>query len=213
MPADAQAATEADDAGPDAAGETATEPAPRALARLLEDLRAARERDPAARSWAELVLAYPGLHAVWAHRVSHRLWQRRGTRLLARVLSHVARSVTGVEIHPGAVIGRRVFIDHGMGVVIGETAEVGDDVLIYHGVTLGGRTTKRGKRHPTVGDGVVLGAGAKVLGPILVGDGARVGANSVVVGDVPAGWTALGVPAQVSAPGTRGAMADPALFI
>jgi serine O-acetyltransferase len=144
-----------------------------------------------------MALASPGLHAVWVHRLSHRLWQRPGTRLLARLLSQVSRSVTGVEIHPGATIGRRLFIDHGMGVVIGETAEVGDDVLLYHGVTLGGRTLQRVKRHPTVGNQVTIGAGARVLGPVLIGDRAQIGANSVVVKDVPAGSVATGVPARV----------------
>jgi serine O-acetyltransferase len=166
-------------------------------ARVREDLDAAIARDPAVDSRLEMALASPGLHAVWVHRLSHRLWQRPGTRLLARLLSQVSRSVTGVEIHPGATIGRRLFIDHGMGVVIGETAEVGDDVLLYHGVTLGGRTLQRVKRHPTVGNQVTIGAGARVLGPVLIGDQAQIGANSVVVKDVPAGSVATGVPARV----------------
>lgn len=164
--------------------------------RLTEDVAAAMERDPAARSRAEVLLAYPGLHAVWVHRFAHRLWCRSGRRLLARLVSQAARALTGVEIHPGACIGRRVFIDHGMGVVIGETAEVGDDVLIYHGATLGAVSGQAGKRHPTVGSGVVIGAGAKVLGPVEVGDDARIGANAVVVHDVPAGATVVGIPAR-----------------
>jgi serine O-acetyltransferase len=166
-------------------------------ARVREDLDAAIARDPAVDSRLEMALASPGLHAVWVHRISHRLWQRPGTRLLARLLSQVSRSVTGVEIHPGATIGRRFFIDHGMGVGIGETAEVGDDVMLYHGVTLGGRTLQRVKRHPTVGNHVTIGAGARILGPVLIGDRAQIGANSVVVKDVPAGAVATGVPARV----------------
>jgi len=180
--------------------------------RLREDLRAARAQDPAARSTAELVLAYPGLHAVWLHRVAHRLWQRPGGRLLARVVSHVGRGLTGIEIHPGATIGRRLFIDHGMGVVIGETAVVGDDVLLYHGVTLGSRSAVKGRRHPVVGDGVVIGAGARVLGPVTVGSGARVGANSVVVRDVPAGRTVVGIPAHEADTLAEWAI-DPAIMI
>ena len=150
------------------------------LRRLREDLAAARLRDPAARSSLEIALLYPGLHAVWSHRVWHALWVRR-VRFLARAGSQLTRWLTGIEIHPGATIGRRLFIDHGMGVVIGETAEVGDDVLLYHGVTLGGRTRDAGKRHPTIGDGVAIGAGAKVLGPIRIGAGSVIGANAVVV--------------------------------
>jgi serine O-acetyltransferase len=155
-------------------------------ATLREDLAAARERDPAVRSTAELVLAYPGLHAIWAHRVAHRMWQNPALRLPARVLAHWSRFFTGIEIHPGATIGRRFFIDHGMGVVIGETAEVGDDVMIYHGVTLGGVSLRKAKRHPTIEDGVTIGAGARVLGPVVVGESAKIGANAVVVRDVPA---------------------------
>lgn len=166
-------------------------------ARLQEDLRAAGQRDPAARSRLELALAYPGLHAVWLHRLAHRWWQRPGLRLAARLLSHLNRAVTGIEIHPAARLGRRVFIDHGMGVVIGETAEVGDDVLLYHGATLGGRSSGRGKRHPTVGDGATIGTGARVLGPVRVGARARIGANAVVVKDVPADAVVVGVPGQV----------------
>ena len=177
-------------------------------ARLREDVDAAVLRDPAVRSRAEVVLGYPGLHAVWAHRVHHALW-RRGHRLAARLVSQLARAVTGIEIHPGAPIGRRFFIDHGMGVVIGETAEIGDDVMIYHDVTLGGRSLHRTKRHPTIGDGVVIGAGARVLGPVVVGKGAQIGANAVVVRDVPDGAIVVGVPGQVRVrPAARGVVAD-----
>jgi serine O-acetyltransferase len=164
-------------------------------ARVREDVAAARLRDPAARSAAEVALLYPGLHAIWAHRVSHALWKRR-LRLLARAGSQLSRWLTGVEIHPGATIGRRFFIDHGMGVVIGETAEIGDDVMLYHGVTLGGRTRDAGKRHPTLGDGVAVGAGAKILGPVTIGAGSVVGANAVVTRDAPADSILVGVPAK-----------------
>ncbi|MDQ3449842.1 MAG: serine O-acetyltransferase, partial [Actinomycetota bacterium] len=167
--------------------------------RLREDLDTARRRDPAARTDAELVLAYPGLHAIWIHRVAHRWWQQPGGKLAARVLSHLGRMLTGIEIHPGARIGRRLFIDHGMGVVMGETAEVGDDVMIYHGVTLGGRSMAREKRHPTIGDGVTIGAGARILGPVVVGPRAQVGANAVVVHDGPADSVVVGVPGRVLA--------------
>ncbi|MFW6158765.1 MAG: serine O-acetyltransferase [Planctomycetota bacterium] len=165
------------------------------MTRLREDVRAAFERDPAARSVPEVLLCYPGLHAIWLHRVSHWLWRRR-LKLLARVLSTLARALTGVDIHPGARIGRRFFIDHGAGVVIGETAEVGADVLIYQGVVLGGTSMEKTKRHPTVGDRVVIGAGAILLGPIRVGDDARVGAGSVVIRSVPGGATVVGVPGR-----------------
>jgi serine O-acetyltransferase len=169
--------------------------------RMCEDLDAAIERDPAVDTRLEMALASPGLHAIWVHRVSHSLWTRPTStfsgRLAARLLSQISRSVTGVEIHPGAQIGRRFFIDHGMGVVIGETAEVGEDVLLFHGVTLGGRSMKRVKRHPTVGNNVTIGAGARVLGPVHIGDGVQIGANAVVVKDVPAGAVATGVPATV----------------
>ena len=164
--------------------------------RLHEDLDTARTHDPAARSSVEILLNYSGLHAIWAHRLSHRLWQNPDRRLAARTVSQLARFATGVEIHPGATIGRRFFIDHGMGVVIGETAQVGDDVMLYNGINLGGRTLAKGKRHPTLGDGVTIGAGAKVRGAITVGDGAQIGANSVVVKDVPAQNVATGVPAR-----------------
>jgi len=165
--------------------------------RLREDIAVVFERDPAARSRWEVLTCYPGLHAlVWHRAVTHPLWQR-GWRWLARWLAHWGRWLTGIEIHPGATIGRRVFIDHGMGIVIGETAEIGEDSTLYHGVTLGGTSWNKGKRHPTLGRGVVIGAGAKVLGPILVGDGAKIGCNAVVVRDVPHGATAVGIPARV----------------
>ena len=174
-----------------------------ALGRLAggvrEDLDAAVARDPATSSRVEMALASPGLHAIWTHRLSHAMW-RAGARLPARLLSQAARAATGVEIHPGAQIGRRFFIDHGMGVVIGETAEVGDDVMLYHGVTLGGRSLEPVKRHPTVGDGVTIGAGAKVLGDIVLGHGSQVGANAVVTKDVPSMTVATGIPAKVRHP-------------
>lgn len=168
------------------------------LATLRRDLRAAQERDPAARHSLEVALSYPGLHAVWAHRLSHRLWSH-GFKLLARALSTVSRWFTGVEIHPGAVLGPGLFIDHAMGVVIGETAEVGADVTMYHGSTLGGTSLQRGKRHPTLGDRVTVGAGAKVLGPVTIGHDSRIGANAVVVKDVPPNSVVVGVPGQVIA--------------
>jgi serine O-acetyltransferase len=165
--------------------------------RIREDIGVVFERDPAARTTWEVLTCYPGLHAlVWHRGVVHRLW-RANFRWLARWLAHWGRFLTGIEIHPGATIGRRVFIDHGMGVVIGETAEVGDDTTLYHGVTLGGTSWNKGKRHPTLGRGVVIGAGAKILGPIQVGDGAKIGSNAVVVRSVPAGSTAVGIPARV----------------
>ena len=163
---------------------------------LREDIRVVFDRDPAARTFFEVLTTYPGLHAILWHRLSHRLWNA-GFKWLARVSSHLARCFTGIEIHPGACIGRRVFIDHGMGVVVGETAIVGDDCTLYHGVTLGGTTWNKGKRHPTLGNGVVIGAGAKVLGAITLGDQVRVGANSVVVKDVPAHRTVVGIPGKV----------------
>jgi serine O-acetyltransferase len=167
--------------------------------RIRDDIRSVFERDPAARSTAEVLLAYPGLHAVWSHRLAHRLWRWR-LKLIARVLSQITRLLTGIEIHPGANIGERFFIDHGMGVVIGETAEIGNDCTLYHGVTLGGTTWEKQKRHPTLGKGVVVGAGAKILGPITIGDNARVGCNSVVVKDVPAGATVVGIPGRIVTP-------------
>jgi serine O-acetyltransferase len=162
---------------------------------LRETIRTYRERDPAARSWLEVLLCYPGLHAVMWHRLSHWLWQR-DLRLLGRFSSHISRWLTGIEIHPAAKLGRRFVIDHGMGVVIGQTAEVGDDCYFYHQVTLGVARTSSGKRHPTVGNNVIIGAGAKVLGPITVGDNARVGANSVVLDNVPDDTTVVGIPAR-----------------
>jgi serine O-acetyltransferase len=165
---------------------------------VREDLRAAKLRDPAARGTLEIALLYSGLHAVWAHRLWHGLW-RRGFRFAARFGSQLTRWLTGVEIHPGARIGRRLFIDHGMGVVIGETAEIGDDVLIYHGVTLGGRQREGGKRHPTLGDRVAVGAGAKLLGPIVIGDDCVIGANAVVTRDAAASSVLVGVPARARA--------------
>ena len=162
---------------------------------LRELVTAYHQRDPAARSRMEVVLCYPGLHAIMLHRLAHGLWTRR-FYLLGRWISHLARFLTGIEIHPGASIGRRVVIDHGMGVVIGETAILGDDAYLYHQVTLGTASTSKGKRHPTVGRNVILGAGAKILGDIVVGDGARVGANAVVVSDVQPGQTVVGIPAR-----------------
>lgn len=165
--------------------------------RADEDLETALREDPAAVNKLEIALLYPGVHAVWAYRLAHRLWTRRpALRPLARVISQMARFATGVEIHPGAVIGRRFFIDHGMGIVIGETAEIGDDVLMYHQVTLGGRSRGRFKRHPTIGDHVLLGAGAKVIGPITVGSGSKIGANALVVHDIPPNSVVTGVVAN-----------------
>ncbi len=163
--------------------------------RIREDIAAAKRRDPAARSSLEVFLTYSGVHAVWGYRLAHRLWGLR-LWLLARILSQSIRSATGVEIHPAAVIGRRLFIDHGMGVVIGETARIGDDVLLYHGVTLGGTNTAHVKRHPTLGDGVVVGTGATILGAVTIGAGSLVGAHAVVVTDAPAGSVLTGVPAK-----------------
>ena len=182
---------------------------------MSEDVESALARDPAGGSKLEMALASPGLHAVWSHRVTHVMWEKGGRwRLPARLASQVTRAVTGVEIHPGAKIGRRFFIDHGMGVVIGETSEIGDDCMLYNGVNLGGRTLEKVKRHPTLGNNVTVGAGARILGPITVADGAQVGANAVVVKDVPATGVAVGVPAttRVSVPG-HDPYSDPALFI
>jgi len=170
------------------------------FSRLREDLASVRERDPAARSTLEVLTCYPGVHALFLHRIAHVAWSK-GFYWLGRFVSHIGRFLTGIEIHPGATIGRRVFIDHGMGVVIGETAEIGDDCTIYQAVTLGGTSLYRGtKRHPTLGKGVVVGAGAKVLGGFTVGDGARIGSNAVVVKPVPAGATAVGNPAHIIGP-------------
>ncbi len=186
---------------------------------MREDIRTARLRDPAARSGLEVFLTSAGVHAIWWHRIAHWLWTH-GFKLLGRMVAQGARWWTGIEIHPGATIGRRFFIDHGMGVVIGETAEIGDDVMLYHGVTLGGRTLERGKRHPTVGNGVLIGANATVLGPITIGDRSQIGALALVTKDVPADSVATGIPA-VSRPLDRGArgtgadgfLVDPAIHI
>jgi serine O-acetyltransferase len=185
------------------------------FSRVREDIAAARRQDPAARSNAEVFLAYSGLHAVWGHRVANRLWRWR-LRSLARCYSQFVRFFTGVEIHPAAVIGRRLFIDHGMGVVIGETAVVGDDVLIYHGVTLGGTSTLRERRHPTIGDHVAIGAGASVLGPVTIGPRSVIGANAVVVTDAPPDSVLTGIPARVRPRRQQAdveSFSDPALYI
>ncbi len=165
------------------------------LKTIREDIQCVLERDPAARHWLEVLICYPGLHAIWLHRIAHRLWTMR-LKLLARLISHLARFLTGIEIHPAARIGPRCFIDHGMGVVIGETAEIGADVTLYHGVTLGGVSLEPGKRHPTIEDGVVIGAGAKVLGAITIGRNSRIGANAVVVKDVEPDMVVVGIPGK-----------------
>jgi serine O-acetyltransferase len=180
------------------------------LAALRSDLQAARDRDPAARSAWEIALCYPGVHAIWAHRASHALWEG-GYPFAARVTAALARALTGVDIHPAATLGAGLFIDHATGVVIGETAEVGEDVTLYQGVTLGGTSLEHGKRHPTVGDRVTIGAGAKVLGPVTIGDDSRIGANAVVVKAVPPNSVVVGVPGQViarSRPRSAGAPPD-----
>jgi len=170
---------------------------------IREDIKTVFEKDPAARSVAEIIFCYPGLHAIWLHRIANFFW-RNDFKFLGRFISHINRFLTGIEIHPGAKIGRRFFIDHGSGVVIGETTEIGDDVLIYQGVTLGGTSLEKKKRHPTIGNSVEIGAGAIVLGPITVGDNARIGAGSVVIKDIPPGTTAVGVPARIqSGPSTE----------
>lgn len=166
------------------------------LSRIKEDISSVFERDPAARNIIEVISCYPGFHALFIHRIAHRLWHLK-LFLSARFLSHIGRFLTGIEIHPGAKIGRRFFIDHGMGVVIGETAEIGDDVTIYHGVTLGGTSWKKEKRHPTIEDNVVIGAGAKILGPFTVGNNSMIGAGSVVVKEVPSHSSVVGVPGRV----------------
>jgi serine O-acetyltransferase len=166
------------------------------LTAIRHDIRAAKERDPARPTTLQVIFAYPGVHAIWGHRISHWLWNR-GARLAARTFAELTRILTGVEIHPGAILGTGLFIDHATGVVIGETAEVGDNVTIYHGVTLGGTGRETGKRHPTIGDRVTIGAGAKILGPIKIGDDSRIGANAVVVKDVPSSSVVIGVPGQV----------------
>jgi serine O-acetyltransferase len=175
------------------------------LAQLKEDIRSIFDRDPAARNSFEVITTYPGVHALIIHRLANTLW-RHGFKWLGRLTAHLGRMLTGIEIHPGATIGRRFFIDHGMGVVIGETAEIGDDVTLYHGVTLGGTTWNKGKRHPTLKRGVVIGAGAKVLGPITIGENARIGSNAVVVKDVPDGATVVGIPGRIA--GGKAATAD-----
>ncbi|WP_124055103.1 serine O-acetyltransferase EpsC [Arcanobacterium ihumii] len=181
---------------------------------LKEDLQAAVNHDPAARSTFEVALVYPGVHALWAYRLSHIMWTKSILlKLPARLLSQIVRSVTGIEIHPGAQLGRRLFIDHGMGVVIGETAEVGEDVTIFHGTTLGGTSMKKGKRHPTIGNRVTIGSGAKVLGPIVVGDDVQIGANAVVVKDVPDGMVAVGIPAKNRNAAGMDINIDPAIYI
>lgn len=169
---------------------------------LKEDIKTVFAKDPAARSVLEVISCYPGLHALWFHRLAHFLW-KHGLRLPSRLLSHISRFLTGIEIHPGARIGRRFFIDHGAGVVIGETAEVGDDVLIYQGVVLGGTSLEKTKRHPTVGNNVVIGTGAVALGSITIGDGARIGSGSVVVKSVPLGATVVGIPGRVVSDGQQ----------
>src|SRR5690606_36764634 len=185
------------------------------FSRLREDLANARQHDPAARSDPENFFVYAGLHAIWMHRLAHKMWQSPSLKWPARLLSQANRALTGIEIHPGATIGRRFFIDHGMGIVIGETAEIGDDVMLYHGVTLGGRSLAKVKRHPTIGDRVDIGAGAKVLGPITIGADSAVGANAVVVKDAPAGSIVTGIPAQnrPRTPEERKPAVDPAEYI
>ena len=183
------------------------------LRTIREDLRAASGQDPAARSDVENAVVYSGLHAIWSHRIAHRMWAVPALRGPARVLAQFTRFLTGIEIHPGATIGRRFFIDHGMGVVIGETAEIGDDVMLYHGVTLGGRSLAKAKRHPTIGNRVTIGAGAKVLGPILIGDDVAIGANAVVTRDVPADHIATGIPATVRPRKQREQLVDPTSYI
>ncbi len=163
---------------------------------MKQDIEAVRDRDPAARGTLEIILAYPGLHALWMHRVAHWLWEK-GVPVIPRLISHMSRFLTGIEIHPGAKFGKGVFIDHGMGVVIGETSEIGDYVTLYQGVTLGGTGKEKGKRHPTVGMNVVIAAGAKVLGPITIGDDSKVGAGAVVIRDVPPRCTVVGIPGKV----------------
>jgi serine O-acetyltransferase len=183
------------------------------LRTVREDLQAARGQDPAARSNAENAIVYSGLHAIWSHRIAHKMWAVPALRGPARVLAQFTRFLTGIEIHPGATIGRRFFIDHGMGVVIGETAEIGDDVMLYHGVTLGGRALVKRKRHPTLGNRVTVGAGAKILGPVVIGDDSAVGANAVVTHDVPPDSVATGIPATVRSRRQHEPLVDPTTFI
>ena len=163
---------------------------------IKEDIRTVFKKDPAARGVIEILTCYPGLHAIWIHRIAHSLWRHKWL-YFARLLSHISRFLTGIEIHPGARIGRRFFIDHGSGVVIGETSEIGDDVLVYQGVILGGVTLQKKKRHPTIGNNVLIGSGTIILGPVVIGDGARIGAASLVIHDVPAEAIAVGVPARL----------------
>ncbi|NIH70889.1 serine O-acetyltransferase [Auritidibacter ignavus] len=184
--------------------------------RVVEDIQAVKDHDPAARGSVEVALAYSGLHAIWMHRLAHKAWQHEHLKLPARLLSQINRALTGIEIHPGATIGRRFFIDHGMGVVIGETTEIGDDVMLYHGVTLGGQSLEKVKRHPTLHDGVVVGAGAKILGPVEIGAGTAVGANAVVVKDTPDNAIATGVPATArirKSPQENKPAVDPAEYV
>ena len=169
---------------------------------LKEDVKTVFQKDPAARSWLEVVLCYPGLHAIWSHRFAHYLWKHK-FYFIARLLSHITRFFTGIEIHPGAKIGRRFFIDHGMGIVIGETTEIGNDVLLYKGVVLGGTSLEKTKRHPTLGNNIIVGSNAIVMGAITIGDNARIGAASVVTHSVPANATAVGIPARVSVGNTQ----------
>ena len=167
------------------------------IRRFREDIQAAKDRDPAARSTFEVAAGYTGLHAIWMHRIAHKMWKKESLKTPARLLSQLNRALTGIEIHPGADIGRRFFIDHGMGVVIGETTEIGNDVMLYHGVTLGGQSLEKKKRHPTLEDEVVVGAGAKILGPVVIGARSAVGANAVVVKDTPEDSIATGIPAKI----------------
>ncbi|MCT1686508.1 serine O-acetyltransferase EpsC [Pseudoglutamicibacter cumminsii] len=186
------------------------------ISTFREDIKNAREHDPAARSGAEIAIVYSGLHAIWMHRLAHRMWNSSPLlRLPARALSQLTRFATGIEIHPAARIGRRFFIDHGMGVVIGETAEIGDDVMLYHGVTLGGRSLAKIKRHPTIGDRVTIGAGAKVLGPVVIGADSQIGANAVVVKDADPGSIITGVPgrARAAKPDERKPAVDPGEYV
>lgn len=181
------------------------------LTEIRRDIRAARERDPARPTVLEVVFSYPGVHAVWGHRLTHWLWQR-GAKLTARVLAEINRILTGVDIHPGAELGSGLFIDHATGVVIGETAEVGEDVTLFHGVTLGGTGRETGKRHPTVGDRVIVGAGAKILGPIKIGEDSRIGANAVVVKEVPSSAVVVGVPGQIVSSSPSAAREDDSML-
>jgi serine O-acetyltransferase len=183
------------------------------FSRVREDIRTARHRDPASRSNAEVFWLYSGVHAVWGYRLANRMWRHRPLRFLARLVSQVTRFLTGVEIHPGATIGRRLFIDHGMGVVIGETAELGDDVMLYHGVTLGGRSSAREKRHPTLGNHVTVGAGAAILGPVTIGAFSVVGAQAVVTVDAPEHSLLVGIPAKPRPIDPKPHEFDPEFFV